>query len=166
MSTTATPHTPATAATLICPDCHGNGAVYAQVRDGLDAQHPFVCTTCDGDGEVPERASRELVDQVIQRAAALAAQPQERVQGKVTEEALTELLEALGNVHMQLRDGERATDSDISQETPLILPREHVEAWAGKTMTPCDMARLGEVIGHSSVPDAVNVIVFNMDTCS
>lgn len=159
MSTTATPHTPATAATLICPDCHGNGAVYAQVRDGLDAQHPFVCTTCDGDGEVPERASRELVDQVIQRAAALAAQPQERVQGKVTEEALTELLEALGNVHMQLRDGERATDSDIAVKTPVILTRDQIEEWAGTRLTPCEIERLTNAIPHSSIPEAVGEIV-------
>lgn len=34
-----------------CPDCHGDGATYTQVRVGQHAT-PFICATCDGDGEV------------------------------------------------------------------------------------------------------------------
>lgn len=159
MSTTH-PHTPSTnTEALTCPDCRGDGLIYMQVRDGLDEHHPFACTTCNGDGTIHELASRELVAQVIDRAAALAVRPPEVVQGKVAEEALTGLLEALGDVHMQLRDGERATDSDIAQETPLILSRDLIEEWAGARLTPCDMERLTNALPHSSVPDAVGEVM-------
>lgn len=35
-----------------CPVCRGDGATYIQVRVGQHAT-PFVCTRCDGDGDVP-----------------------------------------------------------------------------------------------------------------
>lgn len=153
MSTTATPHP--TADTLACPDCHGNGATYTHVH----AQHPALCATCEGAGKVHEFASRELVDQVIDRAATLATCNPEVAQGKVTDEALTGLLEALGDVHMQLRDGERATDSDIAVKTPVVLTRDQIEEWAGTRLTPCEIERLTNAIPHSSIPDAVGEIM-------
>lgn len=117
----------------------------------------------DTAGTSEARPTRELTDQVLDRAAALAARGPEGVQQHVTEDALQELLEALGNVHMQLRNGQRATDSDIASESPLLLPREMVQGWAGEMLTPCDMERLTAAIPHSSIPEAVAEIVAGMD---
>lgn len=165
MSTTTDPQTAhPTADVLPCRECAGEGAIYRQVRVGQHS-HPVACPACGGDGEVtrprpePDLPSRTLVDQVSQRAAVLAAFGNDRVQDQVSAEALDSLLAALGEVHMQLRGGQRVTDSDIAQETPLLVPRSTVESWAGDTLTPCEMDRLEAALPHSSIPEAVSVIV-------
>ena len=44
-----------------CPDCHGDGATYTQVRVG-QSPTPFVCLLCEGDGDVPLAVTGQLPD--------------------------------------------------------------------------------------------------------
>lgn len=41
----------------------------------------------------------------------------------------------------------------------IVLTREQIESWAGRSLTDDEMERLDECIPHSSIPDAIDTIV-------
>lgn len=45
----------------------------------------------------------------------------------------------------------------------IIITREQIEAWAGRSLTDDELDRLDECIPHSSIPDAIDTIVSSFE---
>jgi hypothetical protein len=65
-----------------------------------------------------------------------------------------------------VRDGSaQVDDATIAYETEsVVIERETLEEWAGRTLTPAEVTRIAEAVGFSSIPEAFGVIAESLTT--
>jgi hypothetical protein len=55
------------------------------------------------------------------------------------------------------------TSSHEAATAPVLITADQAAQWAGRPLSVDDMHRLADCIPHSSIPDAIDTIVFSWD---